>query len=298
MLNIDVSKLRPVDLSDRAFLLKFLAIRDSRSCECAMANLYLWQETYDERMMEFAGRLLVVEFGHRIMHFPIGEFLPPEELAALADALKNAGVIDGGIYDVPEEYLQCHPEAAELFRISEDEGAFDYLYRNDRLVEMAGPLLRKKRNLIRQFEKRYPEAWIEPLTAANLPLAVELAKALNRRLHACDFLEEEEESLAALQRYFAPLEMGGVLLYTAPGQPAGFSIYSRLNSDTADIHYEKADHLVKGAPQYLTWALARQLAEQNYTYMNREQDMNEPGLRQAKRSLDPCALLKRMFLTR
>ena len=196
---------------------------------------------------------------------------------------------------MPETYVTLHPELAADFEITADEGAFDYLYELRHLAEMSGPLLRKKRNLVRQFERLYPDRRIEPVTAANLDETLALAVALNRKLHHTDFLDEENISLEQARKYFEVLEMGGLLLRAA-GEAVGFSLYSRMNSDTYDIHFEKADHTVKGAPQFLTAKLAEHLLADGGVCMNREQDMGEPGLRQAKRSLDPSGFVKRHFL--
>ena len=91
------------------------------------------------------------------------------------------------------------------------------------------------------------------------------------------------------------LRPGGVLLRAA-GRPVGFSIFSPLPEGVWDIHFEKADHEVKGAPQMLVVKVAEALLARGGRLMNREQDMGEPGLRRAKHSLDPGAMYRRVFL--
>lgn len=295
-MKIDLHQLRPAELEDRALFAKVLAENPTPSCECAFANLILWRDVYGEKFLEVDGRLAVIETATGLLHFPLGKFLSPEELGELRDALVAAGLSDGRIYDVPDAYLAAFPDAEKRFQVEFDEGAFDYLYDLDRLIEMGGPLLRKKRNLVRQFETLYPDWRIEEITGDNLEVALNLAFELNRRLAHADFLDEENVSMAALRRFFVPLGMGGVLLY-ANGSPAGFSIYSGVDGETADIHFEKADHTVKGAPQILIRELARRLKQGNFVRMNREQDMGEENLRHAKRSLDPAFLYRRAMLS-
>ena len=94
---------------------------------------------------------------------------------------------------------------------------------------------------------------------------------------------------------FETLKLDGIILYAEPDFPAGFSVFSMLPASTVDVHFEKADHSVKGASQTLTWQLAIALRGRA-TFMNREQDMNEESLRHAKRSLDPERFFKRYFL--
>ncbi len=282
----DEIKFRPVGIAHRAFFEKKLAIKNSRSCECAFANLVLYQKPYSEEFAEIDGRIVVIEQANGVMHFPIGEYFAPEKLAEICRKVAPAGVI----YDVPEDY-----PASDFFTDSTDEGESDYLYDLKQLSALEGALLRKKRNLVRQFERKNPDYKVEKVTAENIDTVIALAEMLNSRLVQADFLTDEKEAMETMRENFAPLNMGGIIL-CAGNRPAGFSVYSRINSDTADIHFEKADHTVKGAPQILTVKMAEYLLEKGFIFMNREQDMNEPGLRQAKRSLAPCTMIKRRKL--
>jgi hypothetical protein len=287
---------RPVAVEDRAFFEKKLAILDRRSCECSFANLLLWSEPYRIEWAEWQDRIVVLERMHGSIHFPIGAYAEPRALAGLIAAGLAAGILkNGDVYDTPEDYFDRYPDGVRFFAADADEDNFDYLYELEHLVEMSGPLLRKKRNLIKQFEHLYPDNRMTQITPENLPAAIRLAKELNARMAHTDFLDEEEVSLAATRRCFAELGMGGVLL-EADGEAVGVSLYSKLNSDTYDIHFEKVDHRIKGAPQALVTRLAARLLAAGGRYVNREQDMGEPGLRQAKRSLDPCCLERRQLL--
>ncbi len=91
---------------------------------------------------------------------------------------------------------------------------------------------------------------------------------------------------------YSPLD--GILLNDGK-QDVGYSIRSLLNHNVADIHFEKADHPVKGAPQYLTQQCAELLAKSNIKYMNREQYLGSKGIRRAKNSLDPAFQYRRFF---
>ena len=78
--------------------------------------------------------------------------------------------------------------------------------------------------------------------------------------------------------------------------PVGFSVYSFLNNLYADIHYEKARHDIKGAPQILVQLLANELLKSNTKFMNREQDLGSEGIRYAKKSLNPYDFYRRVKL--
>jgi len=297
MVAISAASLRPVEFSDRAFLRQALVSHtDLQSCECAEANLFLWRDAYGEVFTPVDGRFWVLEKSSRMPHYPIGKPFSPRELYDLAKLAETWG-FKPEFYDVPESYPAADG-VRDFFDVICDEESRDYLYDLEQQSALTGPLLRKKRNLVRQFERNNPGWRLEAVRENNLSEVVNLAGTLNSRLKDCDFLDKESLAMAALPEYFGKLDMGGVILYAAGGVPAGFSIFSRMaDGVTFDIHFEKADHEIKGAPQKLTSALAGHLLHLGGKFMNREQDMGEPGLVRAKKSLDPCAMVSRVLLT-
>lgn len=293
-MKIDLN-LRPVTLADRGLFQEKLAVQPTQSCECSFANLYMYQDPYGISFTEIGNRLVVLEKTNRAIHYPIGGWTPPEELKRISDAFVAAGLTDGGIYDVPEEFLDRHPDCDRFFELEYDEGAIDYLYSIEKIATFSGPKLRKKHNLVKQFQTNWPYAEVRKITKEEIPAAARLAKELNSRLPGCEFLEEENQAMTHAWEHFEELGLGGIILYAESDYPAGFSVYSMISPDTVDIHFEKADHTAKGAPQTLTWQLAIALRNKA-KFMNREQDMNEETLRHAKRSLDPERFFKRYFL--
>ncbi len=295
-MKIDLTSLRPVAVGDRKLFEEKLSLQPTQSCECSFANLVMYQKPYGIEFVQLGNRLVVYERVNRTIHYPIGEWTAPEELHEISAAFMDAGLSDGAIYDVPEEFLDRHPDCDRFFELEFDEGAIDYLYSVEKIATFTGPKLRKKHNLVKQFQTNWPYAEVRKVTKEELPAVAKLAADLNSRLEPCEFLEEEAVAMQCAWDHFDELGLGGVILYAEPGYPAGFSVYSLLGkSNTVDIHFEKADHTVKGAPQTLTWQLAIALRNKA-KFMNREQDMNEESLRHAKRSLDPERFFKRYFL--
>lgn len=297
MMEPDFQQLRPAEFSDRAFLQKALSQHSTpQSCECAEVNLFLWQKSYGEKFMDVQNRFWVIETKTGIPHFPVGKDFPPAELYDLALQAAKAG-FKPEFYDAPEAYA-LQEDVQRYFHAKTNEDSDDYLYDLEQQANLTGAKLRKKRNLVRQFERNYPGAVLQIITGENLLEAVQLAHRLNSKLMQTDFLEEEAEAMEELARYFGILDIGGLLLKLPDGTAAGVSIFSRMaDGETFDIHFEKADHSIKGAPQFLTAKVAEHLLKCGGRWMNREQDMGEAGLRQAKRSLDPCGMIRRYVLT-
>ena len=294
-MKISLKSLRPVELSDRARFDAAMEKMGSQSCEVSFANIFMYREPYGLEFIEIKKRLVVYERIARVIHYPIGEATPPELLYQISKAFVDAGLTDGGIYDVPESFLDDYPDCDQFFELEYDEGAIDYLFSIEKIATFTGPKLRKKHNLVKQFQANWPYAEVRKITKENIHIAAKLASDLNSRLEQCEFLDEEAVALKNGWDNFDELGLSGILLFAEPGYPAGVSVFSMLPSDTVDVHFEKADHAVKGASQTLTWQLAIALRGKA-KFMNREQDMNEESLRHAKRSLDPERFFKRYFL--
>ena len=294
-MKVDLGSLRPVELSDRARFDAVLTQMGSQSCEASFPNIFMYRQPYGLEFVEIAGRLVVYERVTRIIHYPLGRRTNPELLYRISRAFADAGLTDGGVYDVPESFLDDYPDCDRFFELEYDEGAIDYLFSIDKIASFTGPKLRKKHNLVKQFQANWPYAEVRTITAADIPIATKLAADLNSRLEPCEFLDEEALALQSAWDNFDALGLSGILLFAEPGYPAGLSVFSFMPSDTVDVHFEKADHAVKGASQTLTWQLAIALRGKA-KFMNREQDMNEETLRHAKRSLDPERFFKRYFL--
>lgn len=72
----------------------------------------------------------------------------------------------------------------------------------------------------------------------------------------------------------------------------GFSIGEPVCDDTMVVHIEKAYADVQGAYPIINQQFLLHEASQ-YRYVNREEDMGEPGLRQAKESYHPVFLVEK-----
>ena len=73
--------------------------------------------------------------------------------------------------------------------------------------------------------------------------------------------------------------------------------FDRLNPTTALVLFERALRNEKGLYQVINWETARAIAAQGLTFINREEDLGDPGLRRAKLSYHPVRLEAKHTLT-
>jgi hypothetical protein len=82
-------------------------------------------------------------------------------------------------------------------------------------------------------------------------------------------------------------------LYFIGGKPVGWCLGEGLAGGTIfAVHFEKAAGGYKGVYQYMNQAFAAMLPP-HYVYINREQDLGDLGLRQAKETYRPHGFVKK-----
>lgn len=296
----DANALRDISASDKAEICGLIAKKPCDSCERNFANLFMWRKMYKTQIAELEGSVLPYNSANRILMFPIGKEPSPKELFETATAFVNAKKSDGGfIYDIPPSYVERNfSEMSKYFEIGEDENEFDYIYDLNHLINLNGALLRKKHNLIRQFDKANPNARVCELNAQNANDAFDFMLEINRKKEISRTyggLKNEDDAILCAKENFEFLNLKGVLLFAEEGELAGVSIFSEINPQIYTVHFEKCDPSFKGAPQKLVWLEANEMKKLGALRMNREQDLGIENLRHAKRSLDPLFLYKRKF---
>ena len=78
-------------------------------------------------------------------------------------------------------------------------------------------------------------------------------------------------------------------------RPVAFTLASILSSQCLDVHFEKAigDYARDGAYAVINQRFASSEEASAYKYINREEDMELPGLRKAKESYRPAFKVKK-----
>lgn len=292
--------LRDISVSDKTEICRLIAKKPCDSCERNFANLFMWRKMYKTQIARLEDSVLPYNSANRIIMFPIGKEPSPEELFETAAAFVNAKKSGGGfIYDIPPSYVERNfSDMSKYFEVGEDENEFDYIYDLNHLINLNGALLRKKHNLIRQFEKTYPNSSTQELNAQNAGAAFDFMLGINREKEISRTyggLKNEDEALLCAKENFEFLNLKGILLFAEEGTLAGVSIFSEINPQIYTVHFEKCNPLFKGAPQKLVWLEACEMKRLGALRMNREQDLGIENLRRAKRSLDPLCLYKRRF---
>ncbi len=170
-----------------------------------------------------------------------------------------------------------------------DAGDADYLYKRRELATLAGTKFHKKRNRLAAFKRHYPQHGFAPLTSENKHIARQIAEQWYCTQIPSPALIHELEAIKQALLHFDTLELQGGLVYVNL-VPVGMCIASLINEHVADVHYEKCLPDFRDAYVYINNELAQHL---NSEFINREEDLNIPGLRAAKLTYNPSIILKK-----
>jgi len=176
---------------------------------------------------------------------------------------------------------------------SEQRGQWDYLYRISELVELKGNRYHKKKNLVNQFKNKYAYSYV-PLESRRVEraLAMQADWCTWRDCESSDILSAENRAIFRILKDWERLKgnLGGALVVDQ--KMVAYTIAEVLTEDTVLIHFEKADTEYKGAYQAINQIFLAHTAD-GFKYVNREQDLNDEGLRKAKLSYKPFDFLRK-----
>lgn len=283
----------PVTLADRDRLAPVLAQHPQPLSGYTFASLICWDTVFHYAVTFVDGELLLVSCcpdpdGSYHMLQPVGPFPPALQERVLAGAAALSYPLR--IISACARFLEHNAAFARRFDVAPNRDNSNYIYLARDLAELPGRRHSKKRNLIAQAGRLY--SWTtEPLRPEHRAecLAVADDIAAKRTPESGLTLDQETAALGRALELLGPLRLDGVLLRVG-GQAVAFSIFERLGADTAVVMFERALREYKGLYQVVNQETARVLARAGYEYVNREEDLGDPGLRQAKESYSPLRL--------
>ena len=179
------------------------------------------------------------------------------------------------------------------FRFTADRDYADYLYLRSDLATLSGKRFQPKRNHVNKFKRTYANYAYTPITPDHIRECLLLEQEWCQA-NDCDKQEgtgNERRALTYALEHFDELQLTGGILHVE-GQIAAFSFGSPINQDTFGVHVEKADTRIEGAYAMINYEFANHVPEQ-YTYLNREEDLGIEGLRKAKLSYQPTIILEK-----
>lgn len=270
---------------------------DNRAlCEYTFASNYAWSPYFALRLarMGESGIFRYLGETHDLYSFPFGG--SEEDKRALLEQILKLCEEEG-------ETLELTPLAQTdfdclrrwypgQFLMAANRDKSDYIYEREKLVKLPGKKYHGKRNHIARFMDAGDWCY-EAVTDENRADAQAMMEEWKRR-RIEEWNVELEQEFGAMTTALVDMERLGLVggLLRKAGAVVALAIGEPLNADTFVVHYEKAYSDVQGAYPMINQQFAEHAAD-GFTYINREEDTGDPGLRKAKLSYKPCRLEKK-----
>lgn len=239
--------------------------------EYSFANLFLFRKKHENKIVKVEGEIFIQGKTYDGLETLMPTVLPNPDM--------TSKIIESGriFYPIPEQWLDRFPKESHITNVEADN---DYLHKRESIATYAGRALSAKRNLVGQFEREY-EAEILPLTLTSAPDAIHVVEQWIRE---SDYKDDTDECKEAL-KYLNELSLLGSIIYVNK-KPIAFHVGEMLTNEVYIVHFAKGSKQYKGVYPYMYQQLAKSLPN-NIEWLNFEQDLGLPNLRQAKHSFEP-----------
>jgi hypothetical protein len=178
---------------------------------------------------------------------------------------------------------------------AENRASWEYLHMVDDLAELSGKNYVRKRNRIHQFVKQYPYVYV-PISTENVPDIIQFQREWQESYRVFDDSGSiEMESGGIISNILGlweelPQMMGGAI--EVFGRIAAYTIAEAVDPELIMIHFEKASLEYSAAYQVINHEFLTHQGR-GFKVVNREEDMADPGLRDAKMSYHPFDFVKK-----
>jgi len=265
--------------------------------EFTFTNLFIWRQAYQIKMSRFHTFLcLLSDKGENSFFFPpIGRGDMVECCQNLLHYLNGKGMTPK-IDRMPETIVQQVDWKTSGMKAEVDRNDCDYVYLTQDLIELKGRKYHRKRNHIKQFQEKYSFQYI-PLNPEWIPQCLQLEADWCdlRHCEAIPGLLNESLAIKEALTHFEELGVKGAVILI-DGRVEAFTLGDSLNPETVVIHIEKANPAYEGLYPTINQAFLEHQWS-GYTYVNREQDLGEEGLRKAKESYFPHHMVNKYTIT-
>lgn len=285
----------PIENSTIETLKRFATKNSAQSCDYTPGNLIMWSEYmhYEYAVHEetlFISSLSQLDLKSPAFLPPIGKLPFSESITMLQKHCEAIGTTLR-LTAVPQEIAENIKPLLPHHTVAELDGWADYIHSATEIATLQGKALGKRRNRKKKFLADYPHYEYTRITPTDIPAVIDYirGKGCNEEHMRCYEVRQSiatVENLATYPQPAAVIKIDGRVVAFTLGEVWDNMLY---------IHIEKADREFAGLNETLCSEFAADILREypQVTLINREEDLGDAGLRQAKRAYNPIALLNR-----
>ncbi|HJJ48334.1 MAG TPA: phosphatidylglycerol lysyltransferase domain-containing protein [Methanocorpusculum sp.] len=281
---------KPLTLADKPVFDKYCARYPQYHSEASFVTIYAWNDSHPCTYCD-TGTHLVYTIGEAIFA-PIGA--PDTNLFESVLACARKQKLPLAFADTTYlDYMQrTHPDIL----LNENRSYAEYYYETKVLASLHGRAYQTIRKQINRFNARHIYT-VEPISDTNMPEILAFLDTWGARNITTDniFKRDELKAVKITLAHMNELACEGIAL-RIEGQIRALAVWELLPNKVALIHYEKADKDFEGIYKIINLETARALCGR-CDWINRESDVDSPGLREAKLRYHPHHLCKIWYVT-
>jgi hypothetical protein len=253
-----------------------------------------WGEYVEYRYVLIENSIIIVssDSDGLVLHHPSGKFNQDLVKQVMNLALRE-NVIFGFIKKAEKTLLSTHFPSLTF---AERRDFFDYVYRASDLATLLGTKYGKIRNRLNKFSKNFAYT-TEEISEKNMEEVREFLKrwCLWKDCKSDELLENERKAILFSMAHFFDLGLMGLAL-RINGTIQAIALYEKMNTDTVVVHFEKGSPDFDGIYKAINMETAKRV-QHLVPYIDREEDLGIPGLRQAKLSYQPDHFIEIYYVT-
>ncbi len=290
---------KPITIDSAEDLLPFAIAQYTQSCDYTPGNLIMWARFMDYKYAIWEKTLFIscksqADLQSRAYLAPIGELPFESSIAILQQHCQERDEVLR-LTAVPESFANDISAILPHYTAHTLENWSDYIYSASSLATLQGKALNKKRNRYNKFQAEYPNHSYSRCTESDIAeiikfLVVERECQKNRDDNMRCY--EQWQCIATVKNLKLYKQKAAILRVN--GEIAAFTL-GELFGETLYTHIEKAKRDIIGAGEAINRYFAADMLDEhpNLKYINREEDLGDPGLRQVKRAYNPLLMLHR-----
>lgn len=287
---------KKLTLDDIKTIKPYLKHVETIACDYTLGVLFMWRDYYDLEWAiedDILYTRLHDEDRTRYYNLPIGKDFD-KGIDRIVSYTKENGQRTL-LCTVPGPQLELLKEKGLNLKTTEQREHFDYIYDAKEFTTFAGRKYSAQRNHINRFIRENPNWSFSHYKEEDYPLIASFLKGYIRH-NQKDYDSATAEDYMGLEVITNNDDynmLSGVL--KVDDKIVGFS-FGEIFNNCLFVHVEKADRTYNGSYQMLVREFAKAYVSDDVKFINREDDMDDEGLRKSKLSYNPIVLLDKYIV--
>ena len=290
-----ILQFEPISLEKQQDYLKMLARCPQVASDYSFMNIWAWAEDYGLTWAWSDDCVWIRQSRPEVLYWaPVGSWSDIDWGTRLLE-----GTGDSTIFiRIPDQLVEIWQTTfSDRATFEEERGHWDYVYSVSELVDLKGNRFHKKKNLLNQFVRKYEYTYVpfEPQLIGQA-MAMQESWCTWRDCESSPILSAENRAIYRVLENWDQLTrtVGGAIL--VDGAMVAYTVAEALTPQSIVIHFEKGDTRFKGVYQAINQMFLAHNAR-DFLTVNREQDLNDEGLRKSKLSYNPLEFMRKSRVT-